>query len=51
MAFIGQIVFFFLVPLWLNDSNENKNICLFCAMLAILFFTTNVTINVNYFFS
>ena len=51
--FIKQIFLnpFFLFPtsLWLKDHNESKVIHLFCVILAILFFISDIAININIF--
>ena len=51
--FIKQIFLnpFFLFPtsLWLKDHDESKVIHLFCVILAILFFISDIAININIF--
>ena len=41
--------FLFLSSLWLKDHNESKVIHLFCVILAILFFISDIAININIF--
>ena len=49
--FLQPFICLFPASLWLKDHNENKAICLFCVILAILILkVSDIAININIFF-
>ena len=48
--FLQPFICLFPASLWLKDHNENKAICLFCVILAILFFISLILLLTSTFF-
>ena len=49
-TFTSKVVNSIIFSLWLKECSKNKHILLFCVIIAILFFLTNVAINIIMFF-